>query len=121
MGLHFDEVFRVEVVVLGLFVVVTSKTFNRLDIVPKCEHLKMRYVSFRAVQAPGATISSCRHVFGKRYTPHELQISFTLRNRNPAVPDSGDHLSPHICHACGTPFRKISHWNGSTHLDGVLW
>jgi len=78
MGLHFDEVVRVEVVVLGHTVVVPSKTFDGVRFIPERQHLEMCFIRFGAAQTPRATISSRRQILGKRNPTHKVQVFITL-------------------------------------------
>ena len=70
IGLHFDQVVRVEMIVFGLLAIVARKTFDSVDIVPKMSASQSALRAFDAVQTPGAAISLCRDVLGKRNPPH---------------------------------------------------
>src|ERR1700679_4084848 len=73
-GLHFDQVIGVEVVVLGDVVVVSGETLDGVGVVPKRQHLEMRYIGFGAAQTPRATISARRQILRKRNRPHQLKV-----------------------------------------------
>jgi hypothetical protein len=91
VGLHFDEVVGVEVVIFGAGVVVAGEALDGGGVLPKSEHLEMGDVGFCAGQAPGAAIAEGGLVLWKRDGAHEAKVGLTFFNGNLAVPDTSDH------------------------------
>src|SRR5580704_6970207 len=92
VGLHFNQIAGVEIVVLRQVVVVPGETLDGVRVFPERQHLEMRYVRFCAVQTPRATISARCQIVRKRNPPHEVQVFISLRNGNHPVPYASDHL-----------------------------
>src|SRR4029077_7304867 len=89
----FDQVIGIEVVVLGYAEIVPSKPLDGVGVVPKAQHLEMRYTCFCAVQTPRAAISARCQIFGQRNPAHEAQVFIGFRNGNHPVPYASDHAA----------------------------
>ena len=89
MRLHFDQVVRIEIVILGQAVIVSSDALDGVGVVPERQHLEMRYLCLCAIQTPRPSVSARGPILGQRDAVYQIPVLIGFRNRNRSMPYPG--------------------------------